>query len=1575
MGNVVEASFRQIDYIINYEAHVQELNQLVENFENNEQTVKRLVRVAKNNAEDILPAVEHRLDRVKAKIQENEVFRDSKTFFSKTRWEGLLPFFWYRRQLGRGAKILALEIQSLISEYGTSTNISIGRAPSFSESNLSHVGYIQFKSRNDIVREIIKQLKDPTVRMVGLHGPSGVGKTSLVKQIGQQAEFERVAMAIVKKDPDYQKVQQDIAHCLGLTFENNEGENGRTTRLRKVLKKENALVILDDLWDELDLNKIGIPLDDDDVASHVNVKDNSRKQGENEDSPGGTIKGCKVLVTSRHQEVLRHKMNVKEKLTFRVQELDVAETLKLFKKVVGMSIENPKFKPETLKKYCAGLPMAVIIVGKSLMCKNKSEWEGELERLKKNEVQKFMENHVKMRYDSIESEELKSTFLMCAQMGHQSIITDLVKYCYGLGILKDVYTLKDARTSITESIQKLRDFGLLDGHSNDNFSMHDIIRDTALSIACKNENVFILRNKILDIWPHKEQLERCTAIYLHKCHIVDGLPEVVNCPRLTFIHIDSDDSTLKIPDRFFEGMEELRVLVLSGIHLQSLPSSVKCLPNLRMLCLEKCTLGDLSILNHLRKLRILSLSGSRIEDWPTMLEGISKLQLLDISDCIMSNLTHPLSLSSFTSLEELYIRSSLPKMEVEGQTNQCQISILSELKHLHQLNTIDVCIPSAEFLPPDLFFHELNDYKIVIGDFKTISIGDFKMPNKYEASRSLALQLESGLDIHSLKGVKLLFKGVENLLLGELHGVENVFYELNLNGFPVLKHFSIVNNKDIEFIVKNSIELLSLPQDAFSNLEFLGLFNLKNIKEIICCSPTTNSSFSRLKTVKVNMCPQLKNIFFFTIVKFLTSLETIDISECDSLQAVIGEEDEKSNKVVLHKLCSLTLQNLPSFVSFYNKANMPLVSQFMEKQARIDDPGIVLAEDENEQSATTSFSLFHENVEIPNFGSLKLFSIKIHRIWSDQLSNDWFQNLIKLTLADCCNLTYLCSLSVARNLNELKSISISKCSLMEKLFIIEGNNNEHSKVGIFPKLEEIQLSQMEMLKDIWPRQDEVNADSFPRLISVGISECNKLDKIFPDHTKCWYLHLEILKVHRCESVEFIFESRSPPQQNDTKSASALLEIIDLHHLQYLKEVWNIDLEGAINFPNLQTIRISSCHQLRNVLPASITKDLGKLENFSISLCRNLEEIIAWDAGSETSNEPPLKFPEVISLSLSDLASIQCFYKGRHIVECPKLRQLRMEECPKLKIFTTESANEEGRVLLSTEKVTSKLEHLSIDSKGVEWLMSNTGKYRFTSLKQLYLTDWQSDNDETLYCFLHTIPNLQIFELGDDSNIREFVPSGNTAPKQRLGTVLLLKELTLWAPVMEDIGFERDPALQRSLHRLVLNFCNKLRRLAHSSVSFTHLTYLQVSYCAELKTLMTCSTAKSLVQLTTLKVYSCNKLNEIVTKDEQENEEGIKIVFAKLITIQLEGLSNLTSFCSNSNCEFSVPLLEKLTLTECPKMKTFTAKHTTAPKLQSVLARETYDEEEKGYWKGNLNATIQMLFADKVFRAPYTSSYN
>uniref|UniRef100_A0A151UHI5 Disease resistance protein At4g27220 family n=1 Tax=Cajanus cajan TaxID=3821 RepID=A0A151UHI5_CAJCA len=132
-------------------------------------------------------------------------------------------------------------------------------------------------------------------------------------------------------------------------------------------------------------------------------------------------------------------------------------------------------------------------------------------------------------------------------------------------------------------------------------------------------------------------------------------------------------------------MKELRVLILIGIHLSPLPSSIKCLTKLKMLCFDQCKLGkDLSIIGELEKLRVLSLSGTDIEHLPVELRKLAKLQIFDISNCFQLHTFPANVLSSLTSLEELYVGNSPIQWKDEaGQGNQIGNASLSELMHLN----------------------------------------------------------------------------------------------------------------------------------------------------------------------------------------------------------------------------------------------------------------------------------------------------------------------------------------------------------------------------------------------------------------------------------------------------------------------------------------------------------------------------------------------------------------------------------------------------------------------------------------------------------------------------------------------------------------------------------------------------------------------------------------------------------------------------------------------------------------------------------------------------------------------------
>ena len=62
------------------------------------------------------------------------------------------------------------------------------------------------------------KLEDLTVRMIGQHGPGGVGKSILIKVIAKKAPDQKLFNVVVKVeitvDPNLQRIQEGIAYML-----------------------------------------------------------------------------------------------------------------------------------------------------------------------------------------------------------------------------------------------------------------------------------------------------------------------------------------------------------------------------------------------------------------------------------------------------------------------------------------------------------------------------------------------------------------------------------------------------------------------------------------------------------------------------------------------------------------------------------------------------------------------------------------------------------------------------------------------------------------------------------------------------------------------------------------------------------------------------------------------------------------------------------------------------------------------------------------------------------------------------------------------------------------------------------------------------------------------------------------------------------------------------------------------------------------------------------------------------------------------------------------------------------------
>ncbi|KAK8466355.1 hypothetical protein PHAVU_008G071966 [Phaseolus vulgaris] len=541
---------------------------------------------------------------------------------------------------------------------------------------------------------------------------------------------------------------------------------------------------------------------------------------------------------------------------------------------------------------------------------------------------------------------------------------------------------------------------------------------------------------------------------------------------------------------------------------------------------------------------------------------------------------------------------------------------------------------------------------------------------------------------------------------------------------------------------------------------------------------------------------------------------------------------------------------------------------------------------------------------------------------------------------------------MAGRLVNLQSFSVSECEMMEDIFcpeVVEGNID-----NVFPKLKKMEIMCMEKLNTIW--QPHIGLHSFCSLDSLIIRECHKLVTIFPSFMEQRFQSLQSLTITNCKSVENIFDFAMIPQTCDRNETN--LHKIVLQGLPNLVSVWKDDTCEILKYNNLQSVTVDGSPYLKNLFPLSVANDLEKLEFLDVRNCKAMKEIVAWDQGSNENAIITFKFPRLNNVSLQSLFELVSFYGGTHTLEWPSLKKLFILRCGKLEGITTEISNSQVKpIVLATEKVIYNLEYLAMSFREGEWLQNYiVNVHRMHNLQSLVLHGLK--NVEILFWFLHRLPNLKRLTLGF-CHFKTIWAPASLISHEKIGVVLQLKELELksiWS--LEEIGFEHEVLLQR-VERLIIQRCTKLTYLASSSISFSFLTYLEVVNCM-MRNLVTCSTAKTLVQLRTMKVSSCPMIVEIVAENGEEEVQEIE--FQQLRSLELVSLKNLTSFLSADKCDLKFPLLENLVVSECPKMTKFSQVQS-APNIQKVHV--VAGEKDKWYWEGDLNATLQKHFTHQV----------
>ncbi|XP_027155309.1 disease resistance protein At4g27190-like, partial [Coffea eugenioides] len=525
VGKIVEKCvdpiLRQFQYLIFYKSNVQTLSDDIKILELKEVEVQQLVRQAKDNAEEIKPTVVDWLKRVE------DVKKDAHTISEAMETAKVnclnivrLPNLKSCYLLGRRAAKRKSALEKLLGEGNFDKVGSI--APlgkmGFSESTPSlEEGLV---SRMSTKKEVMEALKQEKTSLMAICGMGGVGKTTLVKQIADQVKFEKlfdeVTMATVSQSPDMRNVQDQLAEQLRLKI-TEQTDRVRAERLytRLTGHDKRILVILDDIWKEVDLKSLGIP-----------VK--------------GECKSLKVILTSRSSDACRD-MGAE---IFEVNVLPKEEAWHLFKEVAEISDDSAlSGVAKQVAEECKGLPLAIVVVAKALKSNHTPEsWDRALRQLRKDRmgnlrgVQDLVFLRIEWSYNHLGTAEAKHLLLLCSLFPEDSSIPIecLVRNVKGLQLFQDIENLRDARDKVDLLVDELKNTYLLlnDAEEEDSVKLHDVVRDVCLSIASKNEHEFLVSNSGVG---EKNSYTAISLISQDSNH--DLLPFCKEYPRLRLLRL------------------------------------------------------------------------------------------------------------------------------------------------------------------------------------------------------------------------------------------------------------------------------------------------------------------------------------------------------------------------------------------------------------------------------------------------------------------------------------------------------------------------------------------------------------------------------------------------------------------------------------------------------------------------------------------------------------------------------------------------------------------------------------------------------------------------------------------------------------------------------------------------------------------------------------------------------------------------------------------------------------------------------------------------------------------------------
>ncbi|XP_031121167.1 TMV resistance protein N-like [Ipomoea triloba] len=656
---------------------------------------------------------------------------------------------------------------------------------------------VGIESRLSDILHLLRTQKHNDVKMFGIFGMGGVGKTTLAKAIYNLSfqKFESycfIANIRSQASDGYNGLVRLQEKLLCKTLNGNKLEIDNVDEgislIKERLRSKSVLIVLDDIDDTRQLESL---------AGQRNWFGS----------------GSTIIITTRDVQLLSD-LEAHEK--YMVETLSHDESLQLLSwHAFGVPIPLEEYieLSKRIASYTCGLPLALTIIGSHLRGKSVQEWSDDAEKLEgipHDDVLKIL----KISYDSLD-DDTQNIFLdiACFFIGQNKNDTSMILEACGF------YAKSGIRILIERCL--LTTYG---GGKFERLHMHDLVRNLGREIVRKESlREPCKQSRLID---PKDVFD---VLHGNKgTKAIEGM--IVNSNMLKNVPLNT---------QIFKKMVKLRILILNGTCLSG---SFKYLSNeLRLLRLHNCHLSCIPSNFRCEKLVELDMKGSNIKEFQCNMQHFRCLKILKFDYCEQLKKTpnftgaHTLQKVSFYGCSNLVkVHPSIGCMErlVELNFFYCKKlkvlpSSICKLKSLEVLR-LSFCVKLME-LPIDLgkleLLRELDAYETGISHIP-FSLGCLRNLKELDMGRSCYLQSLPFRLCHlsNLKDLRL--EDFQNLrILVELP--PNLVVLSAKNCVSLEKIVNVSNLKKLEILnLKNCQSLVELPNmESISSLEGLDISN------------------------------------------------------------------------------------------------------------------------------------------------------------------------------------------------------------------------------------------------------------------------------------------------------------------------------------------------------------------------------------------------------------------------------------------------------------------------------------------------------------------------------------------------------------------------------------------------------------------------------------------------------------------------------------------------------------------------------------------------------------------------------